>query len=109
MVELNGEDEYELLFLEDELAKIRASITEYNYHIRRSLLDAIVSGEAERTGVDTMKAIKLGSLSILERERGERNGDVFYFDRCFRHHGQLYPLDSLFNLPPSSAQYAHLE
>ncbi|MEK6819353.1 MAG: hypothetical protein AABY10_05475 [Nanoarchaeota archaeon] len=106
---LNKEDKSEMRHLRTRLSKLKKGLSGNDYNVRKSLLDAIVSGEAQRTGVDTIKALEAKGLSLLQRERGQRDGQPLYFGRCFRHHGQLYSLDSLFNLPQISKQYAYLE
>lgn len=98
-------------------------VQEYNFLRRRSnrtsppnkrtlqklVLDAIKIGEAKVTGVDTSKKVAAGELGFLERSRGGRNGDLFYFNRAMKVGGTVYIIESLFNLPNSTQRYAHLE
>ncbi len=76
---------------------------------QQDFLDAIESEKAERTGEDMKKKLERGKIGFLEREQGQRNGEVFYFKRVYRVNGLVYDIDNLFNLPPAREKYAFLE
>lgn len=73
---------------------------------RKRILDAILNGEAERTGIATCNKIREGKLGVLERENGYVNGT--YSRRVFAYCGMLYDLDELLWLEPKG-NYSFLE
>jgi len=105
--ELTEKDKKEYKFLRNLLKKNNRTLEIKKQ--RTTLLDAIKEGKAELTGVSRIKNFQAGILGFLEREKGEREGEFFYFNRVFRINGLPYHLESLFELNQPSQPYAHLE
>ncbi len=106
-VTLTEKDKTELIFLEQRIDQLSSS--PHKIREQKRFFEAVKNGNIERAGVDAGKKYIEGTLGFLEREQGKRGERIFHFQRAYRINNAPVYLDSLLELEPATASYAHLE